>query len=291
MSTFEFNPISNSITLQFRCPHCGAVNETDALYVPTPNWNAESHSDSIEYEEYEHCCECGETFDITLYNGFYGGSGEISPDVEELSATEDFDEDYDAEIEDLMYSQLYDSHVADTMKVLDAIESLDENVKSTLHKVLYANIIACMESYLSDKFIHEVLSKDENKRNFVKGFKDFADQKIPLNELFERFDNIGAFIRKTLQDIIFHNLPKVKGMYKDILGIDIGDISNLCKCVSIRHDIVHRNGKNKDGKEVAINKTNVEDVAKLVSNMIKNIESQFRKCKMNECSEETELNR
>lgn len=287
MLTFEFNPISNSVTLQFMCPHCGVVNETDALYVPTPNWNAETHSDSIEYEEYEHCCECGETFNITLYNGFYGGSGEISPDVEGLYVTEDYGEDYDEEIEDLMYSQLYDSHVVDTMKALDAIEALDENVKITLHRVLYANIIACMESYLSDKFIYEVLSKDENKRIFVKGFKDYADQKIPLNELFERFDNIEAFIRKTLRDIIYHKLPKVKGMYKDILCIDIGDISNLCKCVSIRHDIVHRNGKNKEGNEVAINKTDVEDVAKLVSNMIKNIESQFRE--MNECSEKTKI--
>ena len=287
MLTFEFNPISNSVTLQFMCPHCGVVNETDALYVPTPNWNAETHSDSIEYEEYEHCCECGETFNITLYNGFYGGSGEISPDVEGLSVTEDYGEDYDEEIEDLMYSQLYDSHVVDTMKALDAIEALDENVKITLHRVLYANIIVCMESYLSDKFIYEVLSKDENKRKFVKGFKDYADQKIPLNELFERFDNIEAFIRKTLRDIIYHKLPKVKGMYKDILCIDIGDISNLCKCVSIRHDIVHRNGKNKEGNEVAINKTDVEDVAKLVSNMIKNIESQFRE--MNECSEKTKI--
>lgn len=275
MSSFEFNPTANSITLHFRCMNCGALNETDALYVPTPNWEAETHSDSIECDDYEHSCECGEIFEITLNNGIYGGSGEISPDVEAFSVSEDFDDNYDVEIEEMMNRELYDSHVADTLKALDAIEILDEDVKVTLHRVLYANIIACMESYLFDKLRFEVLSKEDNKRKFVKGFKDYTHQMFSLNELFDTFDNIDGKIRKTLESIIYHDLPKVKGMYKDILDIDIGDISDLCKCISIRHDIVHRNGKTKDGREIVIHKDDIETVAKTVSGMIKSIEHQL----------------
>lgn len=54
MATFEFNPIADFIVLKFVCPFCGEENETDALYVPTPDFSAETHHDSVNSEDYEH---------------------------------------------------------------------------------------------------------------------------------------------------------------------------------------------------------------------------------------------
>ncbi len=42
---------------------------------------------------------------------------------------------------------------------------------------------------------------------------------------------------------------KVKGMFRDSLNIDLPDIGDIYKKVFIRHDLIHRNGKNKDGVE------------------------------------------
>ena len=93
MASFDFNPIADYVVLKFKCPECGTENETDALSVPTPDFAAENHRDSCNYDEYEHeCSNCGHIFDITINNGIYGGDGEIS-DVDDVSVEEEFPED------------------------------------------------------------------------------------------------------------------------------------------------------------------------------------------------------
>lgn len=47
------------------------------------------------------------------------------------------------------------------------------------------------------------------------------------------------------------------------------------KCISIRHDIVHRNGKDKNGNLRDISKDDVSILAQKVSDFIQNIENQF----------------
>ena len=61
----------------------------------------------------------------------------------------------------------------------------------------------------------------------------------------------------------------------DSLGIDVGVIKELCKAVLIRHDIVHRNGKDKEGKEHLITKEDVEQLYAQVNEFIYNIECQL----------------
>ena len=151
MATFEFNPIADFIVLKFVCPFCGEENETDALYVPTPDFSAETHHDSVNSEDYEHQChKCDHLFDITVYNGFYGGDGEISDIDEGVSVEEDFpEEDYEEEYK----SAYFDEHVRETIDVLDKIEVLDEVSKKLLYRTLYANVISSMEAYLCDRLI------------------------------------------------------------------------------------------------------------------------------------------
>lgn len=47
------------------------------------------------------------------------------------------------------------------------------------------------------------------------------------------------------------------------------------KCIDIRHDIVHRNGKDKEGNLQDISKEDVLDLAEKVSKFIGNIELGF----------------
>ena len=157
MATFEFNPIADFIVLKFVCPFCGEENETDALYVPTPDFSAETHHDSVNSEDYEHQChKCDHLFEITVYNGFYGGDGEISDIDEGVSVEEDFpEEDYEEEYK----SAYFDEHVRETIDVLDKIEVLDEVSKKLLYRTLYANVISSMEAYLSDSFRKSYLLK------------------------------------------------------------------------------------------------------------------------------------
>lgn len=119
------------------------------------------------------------------------------------------------------------------------------------------------------------MSSEENKRKFVENFKDFENIKISIADIYKNTENIELRIKKTLREIIYHHLPRVKNIYKSTLDIDLGNISELMECISIRHDIVHRNGKDKDGNLQNINKEDIVRLASIVSDFIRNIESQF----------------
>lgn len=277
MAFFEFNPIADFIVLKFKCPECGDFNETDALSVPIPDFMAETHHDSCNSEDYEHVCpNCEHLFDITINNGIYGGDGEIS-DINEddgLTVEEEFpDTDYEEDYK----SELFDDHVRETIDVLDKIDHLDETSQKLLYRTLFANIISSMEAYLSDKLISQVLLTNESKKKFVENYKEYKETKLSLSDIYRKMENMDSLIVKSLKDIIYHNLPLVRNLYKAALGIDIGDISELMKYVAIRHDIVHRNGKNKEGELCNISKDDVTELATKISGFIRNIEFEFSK--------------
>ena len=165
MANFEYNPLVQFITLKWRCPSCKTENESDAFFVPAPNYSAETHHDSIEYESYDDCCSnCDHVITVELDNGFYGGNLEVDLDDEDVLCVdveyaEDNDEWYDKELFDVAH--------ADVIKVLEEIDGLDEAMKSYLYRLLYANLITCMEEYLSDTLIKNVTENDEYLRKFT----------------------------------------------------------------------------------------------------------------------------
>ncbi|MCM3620334.1 HNH endonuclease [Sutcliffiella horikoshii] len=172
------------------------------------------------------------------------------------------------------------------------IESI-ENVKGLLltnieneeslkyfHAMLYANVITILETYLSDAFINTVLSKDGYLKKFVETFHDYSHEKFDYQKIFREFENIDEKVSKTMLDIIYHNISKVKGIYKDTLGIIFpNNISHIYKAVEIRHDIVHRNGKDKKSEKHSISQNDIELLINGVIEFVSNIESQLNSLK------------
>ena len=273
MADFEYNPLAEYITLKWRCPKCGTENESDAFSVPTPNYVAETHHDSIESEWYEDCCSnCDHCINIELYNGFYGGSLEVDLNNEDVL---DIDVEYPEEDDAWYDKELFDTTHADVLKVMEKIDSIDEDMKSYLYKLLYANLITSMEAYLSDTLIKYVTENEEYLRKFTETYKPFKNQTFTTDDIFNRMDHLKDIVKGELRELMYHNLPKIKPIFMDSMGIDIGVIKDLYKAVLIRHDIVHRNGKNKEGKEHVITKENVEQLCILVNDFIYNIERQL----------------
>lgn len=273
MAEFEYHPLAEYITLKWRCPKCGTENESDAFSVPTPNYVAETHHDSIESEWYEDCCSnCDHCINVELYNGFYGGTLEVDLDNEEVL---NIDVEYPEEDDAWYDKELFDATHADVIKVMEKIDSLDEDMKSYLYKLLYANLITSMEAYLSDTLIKYVTENDEYLRKFTETYKPFKNQTFTANDIFNRMDHLKDIVKGELRELMYHNLPKIKGIFMDSMGVDIGVIKDLYKAVLIRHDIVHRNGKNKEGKEHVITKENVEQLCAQVNEFIYNIECQL----------------
>ncbi len=78
-----------------------------------------------------------------------------------------------------------------------------------------------------------------------------------------------------MNSLLYHDLPKIKPIYRDILGIDIGDIRELRKAVLIRHHIVHRNGVDLEGNPCNIGKDEVQELQKRVQQHIDRVDQEL----------------
>lgn len=262
----EFNPICESITIKFKCPDCGKEVISDSLGVPSPNFSAENNSDSMNYEDYQVECEnCGRSFEVTIYNAMYGGEVEVK-DVDNIDVEEEYteqEEDYENYVFDLTPEKL--------SYVLDEIDTLSTSTKEYLYRQLYAGAITSMEAFLSSTLLKAVLNTQESKRKFVEKYLPYREEQISFSNIFEQMDKIDTTIQETLRGLMYHNLGKIKPIYKDVLDVDLGEIGDIMKAVQIRHDIVHRSGKDKDGNVHRIEKEDVIKIVEAVSSLISRV--------------------
>jgi hypothetical protein len=91
----------------------------------------------------------------------------------------------------------------------------------------------------------------------VESDPEFANRKLTVKEIFSKQAGLKDEIGIYLKTLIFHNIEKVKPMYRDVFKIDFGDIGWLVKAVRVRHDCVHRAGYDKDGNDVNLSADDV----------------------------------
>ena len=284
MSDFYFNLIADYISIKFTCPFCNEENETDGYYVPEPDYSAETGHESTNSEYYEHnCIKCDELFNIELHNSYNGGYGQIESDsdngidINDIDIEEyynDFYDDYDYNTE-VGYYEDFKREIVEIYSILENSKNLIH--KNSLHKMLYAHTITIMETYLSDTLIQKILSSKEIKRKFIENYTDYDTKKICFKDILSELEKLEKTIKTDLQELIYHNLGKIKPIYKAILDIEFGkdETSQIMQCVNKRHHIVHRNGKDKDNNPIQIYIEDVEDVLEKVYNFISNIEQQI----------------
>ena len=238
--------------------------------VPSPDFAAENNSDSMNYEDYEVECEnCGRSFQVTVYNSMYDGEVEVE-DVDEMDVEEEYPEG--DEFEDYVF----DLTPERITSVIDEIEPLSSVTKEFLYRQLFAGTITSMEAFLSSTLIKEVLPSDKNKRKFVEGYIPYQDDKISFSDIYKKIDTIEEVIKETLRGLMYHNLGKIKPIYKEVLNIDLGDVREIMKAVQIRHDIVHRSGKDKDGNVRVISKEDIIQLVENVSSLISLVEGELK---------------
>ncbi len=149
----------------------------------------------------------------------------------------------------------------------------EKRLKDFLIRILYANIITAMETYLSDCFIEKVIKNKNYIPKLLELIPEINEKKFNLKKAYDWIENVNDNIIDVLSGISFHNLAKVKSMYGNILNIEFPqDLADIFRAILNRHDIVHRNGKTKDNEEILITKQDLNDLIKLISEFIKNVE-------------------
>jgi RiboL-PSP-HEPN len=187
-------------------------------------------------------------------------------------------------VDDYVFDAIGSSEVyrASLQGAISTIEqSLDVKMDEPLHqnflRMLYVGVIAAMEAYLSDFFISALKDDETLLRKFVESTKEFRDKKIPVSDVFKAYEGIEATAKEFLLALTWHNLPRVKPLYKDVLQIEFKEetVSELIGAIAVRHDIVHRNGKKKDGVEVAMTRDEITRVLGFVKELVKGIEDRW----------------
>jgi hypothetical protein len=195
-------------------------------------------------------------------------------------------EDYDQGVVDDI-AGITSFHSNFQVAIGDIYELLETNVSATaekaLRRLLYVNVITAMETYLSDAFISTVVPDPKLMRRFVEINPTFRERKIKLSDVFKEMEQIEKLAKSDLRDIVWHNLKRIKPLYTGTLGVTFPeDVESLYKAIAVRHDLVHRNGKTKEGEEIEISKEAITDLIDEVEKFVGHIDAQLPKDESND---------
>ncbi|QCU74465.1 HEPN domain-containing protein [Pseudoalteromonas distincta] len=223
-----------------------------------------------------------------IYGGPYIAGEELSEEFANI-IDDDVIEKLASELEDECYewsgvsrAENYDDYLFDLVgtvdnphkDLLESIENLnsmismdfDQKHQQTMLKMVFTSAITSLEAYLSEYFIGRIEKDSHCLRKFVETNTDFKKEKFSLSEIFARKESIEKYAKEYLVDLLWHNLPKIKPIFKKALDIEFPEsIENLVKATHLRHDLVHRGGKSKEGKVILLHKN---DVIELIAEIL-----------------------
>ena len=176
-----------------------------------------------------------------------------------------YDEQYEAILQNHQFYNSFESEIQN-LKKLNEIKISNPSLQQILHRQIYIGVIGTLETFLSETFINLTANNEDYFKNFVKSHPEFRQRKFELREIFEQNKKLKDTAKKVMLDTIYHDLPKVREMYRSTFKIDFPEIKEVFKYVHTRHDLVHRNGKTKENEIVPLNKKIVDEVIQKTKN-------------------------
>ena len=140
----------------------------------------------------------------------------------------------------------------------DALLGRFADQNDILNRMIFVQNFSAFEVYLCNTLIKNVLGRVEFLNRFVAGANDLRNIKVPLNEIAmfgssTCLDYIKSKVVFYLKSVVYHDFEKVRPFYIEAFGFDIfidARIKTLLfNARNMRHDCVHRNGYDKEGKQ------------------------------------------
>lgn len=270
--------------IAFRCPACEKPVFEDCE-LPYFDERADSRGDAVEEADCSALCECGEelTFTITAYGADYY---EVEPKGEEqirvmlyqpptIEDEEQFEMFLDPPDLDDPYRIFLRS--SSGLAALGRVEVQAERLEQAQFRMLYANHIAIMEAYLCDRLIDLVAYDHEVLREFVLKHKNLKSMTVSIHSVLGNPSIARKSAIDYLRNFLYHKLNDVAGIYRDAFDIDI--FSNvarkeaLAEMVKVRHDLVHRNGRDKNGRLHTFQPIDLSRVGQAVGGLVHETET------------------
>jgi len=131
------------------------------------------------------------------------------------------------------------------------------------------NAITLLEVYLKDRIIEEFNNNSNAVDRFLHNYDCIG--KITVDDII---NGPVSFAIKSLEGIIFHNLPKVEKIYAPIFDMDLKNMADyklLNLSVRYRHSFVHENGKLK-GKIIRFGNRDLQNILNEITIFVENID-------------------
>ena len=211
-------------------------------------------------------------------------------DFNDNEVLELFEVDEDYWLNSHTYNDLHKSFRSRLEQLRISINSSDGIFvdKVIQYKMTYAYAVTLMESFLSDTVRSLILSNDEYLYNALEKVEDIKGEKVKLIDVYRNASGVKGLVLEILSGVTYHNIPKVTKIISSILDRKINtDMKGVIEISKLRHDIVHRDGKNTQGKSINIDleKLNsaiisindfVETIAKEVSSSEARFDKKFK---------------
>lgn len=131
---------------------------------------------------------------------------------------------------------------------------VSQDIEPILYRQIFISTIGLMETFLSDTFINQTMAEETYFRNFIATHPEFGKRKFELRDIFKESEKLKESAKIVMLDMIYHKLPEVREMYRSTFEMEFPSIKTMFGYVRDRHDLVHRNGKRKDGSLLIIEK-------------------------------------
>lgn len=167
--------------------------------------------------------------------------------------------------------------LSDRLTQIEAVLTVNGTTQATqlTTQLAHGAVITALESYLWDTVAYWTAHDEATLRDFVATNKDFQAKTLRLSTIFERLEGLKDEVNSYLQDLVWHRLDKVKPLMEQGLKINLPEIDELMQEVLVRHDIVHRGGRTKEGEPVTVFADRVRDVSGKVRAFVNAIEAEL----------------
>ncbi|MCK5029407.1 MAG: hypothetical protein KAR57_07230 [Bacteroidales bacterium] len=189
----------------------------------------------------------------------------------ELEADYDYINDQFDAITESRINQISFNKELKNLKELSQLQNKDDKLKKILNRQIFIAIIGSMETFLSETFLKLVFEEEKYFQSFVETHPEYGSRKFSLREIFVQQKQLEPNVKKTILDTIFHNLSPVSNMFRATFEINFPKIDKMSKHVIVRHDLVHRNGKTKNGTESEIDDNLIDTLIKDTKEFIEEI--------------------
>lgn len=192
-------------------------------------------------------------------------------DIVQGGWVDDFDDIQQVQAGETTFYKIFESSIRE-------IQSIELNETTpVLQRMIFSSVITAMEAYLSDTMKRHVLNRHAIKRRFVESYSAF-NVDIKGSNIFKYLDGLDRLIAHHLdRNISFHDVKHIKNLFKNVLDCKMSDeiLDIIREFSQTRHDIVHRNGKDRHGNSIQISSKDIIELISVITNFIGDIDKQI----------------